>query len=123
MLGDEREELNPLAFEQKRATQEELDELLQFDATESVGEFDESTIEALTTKLYPHQRKGIAWMIEQERNSCLPPFFERRNEGVFDKITRTLFKRVRPLDQTLRALSPLHVGLICRISTRRSPHQ
>ncbi|KAK3589957.1 hypothetical protein CHS0354_034979 [Potamilus streckersoni] len=64
----------------------ELDKLF-----ENIKEEDKTSTtepaEAVSTKMYPHQKQALNWMIKRENGSILPPFWEESGGKYFNSIT------------------------------------
>ncbi|XP_031565004.1 helicase-like transcription factor isoform X3 [Actinia tenebrosa] len=57
-----------------------------FDKMEEMDKGDKTAAEVepaevIKTKLYPHQKQSLAWMITKENNKDLPPFWEERTKN------------------------------------------
>ncbi|KAL3846898.1 hypothetical protein ACJMK2_017850 [Sinanodonta woodiana] len=64
----------------------ELDKLFENIKEEDKTSTTESA-EAVSTKLYPHQKQALNWMIKRENGSSLPPFWEETGGKYFNSIT------------------------------------
>jgi len=46
-----------------------------------------SSLQAVGTPLMPHQKQALSWMCARENKSALPPFWERRGELYYNRLT------------------------------------
>ncbi|XP_028614158.1 helicase-like transcription factor isoform X2 [Grammomys surdaster] len=65
------------------------------DITEDDKTIEMEAAEAIETPLLSHQKQALAWMIAQENNKELPPFWEKRNGLYYNTITN-FFMKQRP---------------------------
>uniref|UniRef100_A0A8C3ANH0 Helicase-like transcription factor n=1 Tax=Cyclopterus lumpus TaxID=8103 RepID=A0A8C3ANH0_CYCLU len=58
-----------------------------FDGLMESEDGEKQAAEAVGTPLLPHQKQALSWMCARENKSALPPFWERRGELYYNRLT------------------------------------